>query len=395
MQLKGLVKFFTAALILISLYQLSFTFIVRNVESKLHAKAHREAVANNPNAKGQELDKLIDSRYETMSDSLQGETIVNIPLVKKYTFQEAKDEELRLGLDLQGGMNVTLEVSLDELVRSMSNNPKDVALNKAITEANTQKANSQADFVTLFGETFKKNNPGAKLAYLFTKPSEKEITLSSTDDQVIAKIRKEAKDAFKRTSNVLETRIDKFGVSGPNINKDDNKGIITVELAGVRNPERVRTYLQATAKLQFFETYTNQEIYQTLLPAEEALASYLSGTKTEDSSSDKEKDTAKKAVTTASKSDTGSLQSLLADNNAKPTAEKGKTTGTSDTALAARKEQEKKAPIRSILYIPEALANDENPVIGYVAKKDTAKLNRYLNADVVRNKFPSNVRFVY
>ncbi|MBS1689438.1 MAG: protein translocase subunit SecDF, partial [Bacteroidetes bacterium] len=215
MQLKGLVKFFTAALILISLYQLSFTFIVRNVESKARANARRAALAENPTATGPELDKLIDAHYRSINDSMAGETVVSIPLLKKYTLQEAKEQELNLGLDLQGGMNVTLEVSLDELVRSMSNNPKDPVLNKAIADANAAKANSQASFVTLFGETFKKENPNAKLAYLFTKPSEKDITLNSTNDEVLAKINKEAKDAVKRTYNVLLTRIDKFGVANP------------------------------------------------------------------------------------------------------------------------------------------------------------------------------------
>jgi len=397
MQLKGLVKFFTAALILISLYQLSFTFIVRNVESKARANARRAAVAENPSATGPELDKLIDAHYRTINDSMAGETVVSIPLLKKYTLQEAKEQELNLGLDLQGGMNVTLEVSLDELVRSMSNNPKDPALNKAIADANTAKANSQASFVTLFGETFKKENPNAKLAYLFTKPSDKEITLNSTNDEVLAKINKEAKDAVKRTYNVLLTRIDKFGVANPNMNLDENKGIITVELAGVRDPERVRSYLQATAKLQFFETYTNQEIYQGLVPAENALSAYLSGggdtTLAKDSAAVAKAaaDTAKGAAAIAAKtgSDTASLSGLMANNKG---AAAGNKKGAAVDSSAILKQ---KYPLRSLIYVPENLSSDESPVIGYVAKKDTAKLNKYLAMDIVKNRFPSNSHFVY
>ncbi len=286
MQLKGLVKIFTVALILISLYQLSFTFIVRNAEKRAMSVAMQNAEKTNPTAKGKALDSLTERQYKTIMDSMQGETLVSIPLLKKYTFQEAKGEELNLGLDLQGGMNVTLEVSLDELVRSMSNNPKDPILNKAIADANAAKANSQANFVTLFGETFIKENPNAKLAYLFTKPSEKDITLTSTNDEVLSKINKEAKDAIQRTYNVLLTRVDKFGVANPNMNLDEKKGIITVELAGVRDPERVRSYLQATAKLQFFETYSNQEIVQYLQPANDALATYLSGAKLDTATTD-------------------------------------------------------------------------------------------------------------
>ncbi|MGN6566869.1 MAG: protein translocase subunit SecDF [Flavipsychrobacter sp.] len=397
MQLKGLVKFFTAALILISLYQLSFTFIVRNVESKARANARRAALAENPTATGTELDKLIDAKFRNINDSMAGTTVVNIPLLKKYTLQEAKEQELNLGLDLQGGMNVTLEVSLDELVRSMSNNPKDPALNKAIADADVAKANSQASFVTLFGETFKKENPNAKLAYLFTKPSEKEITLNSTNEEVLAKINKEAKDAVKRTYNVLLTRIDKFGVANPNMNLDENKGIITVELAGVRDPERVRSYLQATAKLQFFETYTNQEIYQGLLPAENALSSYLVSGGDTTALKDTAKtaaaktvaDTAKTAKAATNAADTGSLSSLMASNN-KTAAAGAKKGGVDSTEIFKQK-----YPLRSLIYVPENLSSDESPVVGYVAKRDTAKLNRYLAMDIVKSRFPANVHFLY
>lgn len=397
MQLKGLVRFFTIALILISLYQLSFTLIVRNVEQGARRKAEKEAKATNPTASAEQLVKLADAQYDRITDSLQGESVANF-LFKKYTYQEAKEQELNLGLDLQGGMNVTLEVSLDELVRSMSNNAKDPALNRAIAEANKAKANSQADFVTLFGQAFKNVNPNAKLAYLFSKPSEKEITLSSSNDQVLAKIRKEAADAIKRTYNVLLTRIDKFGVAQPNVNLDQNKGIITVELAGVRNPERVRNYLQATAKLQFFETYTNQEIYATLLSAESALSSYLGGspeTSTTDSSTASDTTAAVQdtAAIAQAATDTGSLSALLGDKPTGQTTAKNAKEG--DTTAAAIAEAQAKYPLRSMIYIPEALAADQNAVVGYVSKRDTSKLNRYLALDVVRNKFPSNVKFLY
>jgi len=390
MQLKGLVKFFTAALILISLYQLSFTFIARSIEAKARTKAEKLVHLDHPEAKGEELDKLIDNRLENITDSMQGVTVYNFLGMKKYTYQEVKEQELNLGLDLQGGMNVTLEVSLDELIRSMSNNPKDQALNKAIADADKAKANSQADFVTLFGDAFTKNNPSAKLAYLFTTPSEKDITLNSTNEQVLSKIHKEAEGAIERTYKVLLTRIDKFGVAQPNVNLDKSKGIITVELAGVRNPERVRNYLQATAKLQFFETYTNQEIYGGLLGAETALAKQLSGgaeaadSTTSANNTAAVQDTSNKNANT----DTGSLASIL--NSDKTNKASGK-----DSNAAAAEETQAKYPIRSILYIPEELASNPSPVIGYVAKKDTAKLNAYLNENVVKNKFPNNVKFLY
>ncbi|MCD6062724.1 MAG: protein-export rane protein SecD, partial [Flavipsychrobacter sp.] len=394
MQLKGLVKFFTVALILISLYQLSFTLIVRNVEKKTRAKAERLVKAEQPGTTGRELEKLVDARYDRLTDSMQGETILSVPLLKKYTYQQAKEQEMNLGLDLQGGMNVTLEVSLGELVRSMSNNPNDPALNKAIADANKAKANSQANFITLFGEAFKAANPDARMAYLFTKPSEKDITLNSTNDQVLAKINTEARDAVKRTYNVLLTRIDKFGVASPNINLDENKSIITVELAGVRNPERVRTYLQSTAKLEFFETYSNQELVNFLQPANDALAAYLSGAKIEDTAATQaDTSTVATATTAADGSDTASLTSIMGgDKPANTTA-----AGGADSASLAMADAQKKNPLFAVWYpnVTQQGQVNQGPVVGLVAKKDTAKLNEYLNLDVVRNKFPNNVKFVY
>ena len=395
MQLKGLVKFFTAALILISLYQLSLTLIVRSEEKKMRAKAGREAVACEPAATGYRLSKVTDSLYQSITDSMQGEVIFSVPILKKYTYQDAKAEELSLGLDLQGGMNVTLEVSQDDLVRSMSNNPRDPALNKAIADANIAKANSDANFIILFGETFQKENPGVNIAYLFTKPSEKELTLTSTNDQVLAKITTEAKDAVKRTYNVLLTRIDKFGVANPNVNLDEKKGIITVELAGVQNPERVRSYLQATAKLQFFENYTNEEIGPHLVEANEALYAYLSGVK-EDSTTN---DSTKKAGTASSdsstnKSDTASLNNLL--SGSKTAANKG--TDSKDSSKIKEQEGAKKNPLFSVLTPSLTQSQDKflpGGIVGYALKKDTAKVNKYLALDVVKNKFPPNTRFLY
>lgn len=392
MQLKGLVKFFTAALILISLYQLSFTYVARNVEKKAMAKAEKLAKFEQPDATGKQLADLTDKHYEHITDSMQGVTVMNIPLLKKYTYSEVKEQELNLGLDLQGGMNVTLEVSLDELVRSMSNRPADPVLNKAIADANKAKANSQANFVTLFGEAFEKANPGRKLAQHFTKASEKDITLNSTNAEVLAKINKEAKDAIKRTHNVLLTRIDKFGVAQPNVNLDENKGIITVELAGVRNPERVRTYLQSTAKLQFFELYSNNELIEALQPANDALAAYLSGEELpSDSTSNDATATTDTTAASASANDTGSLASLLtttADTSA---------VDPNDTSAVKQKELQKKNPLFAVWYpnISQEGNVNEGPIVGIVSKRDTAKLNAYLRLDVVRNKFPNNVKFVY
>lgn len=391
MHLKGLVKFFTAALILISLYQLSLTLIVRNEEKKMRAQARRAAQADDPTATGEALDKLTNARYQSITDSMQGEVIFSVPVLKKYTYQAAKAEELSLGLDLQGGMNVTLEVSLDDLVRSMSNNPKDAALNRAINDANISKANSDANFITLFGEIFLKQNPNVNMAYLFTKPGQQNITLNSTNAEVLAKLNAEAKDAVTRTYNVLRSRIDKFGVANPNVNLDEKKGIITVELAGVQNPERVRSYLQATANLQFFETYTNPEIGPQLVAANDALYNYLSGTTEDSASTDSTKTATASTDSTKAGADTASLSGVLAGN-------KSGTSTTTDSNKLKEEEFKQKNPLIGTLIMMNATQEDgffPSPVVGYVLKKDTSKVNKYLAIDVVKNKFPSNVHFVY
>lgn len=390
MQLKGLVKVFTALLILISLYQMSFTFVARNVEKKVRAKADKMARYESPDADANEMAKISDRYFERMEDSMQGEEVMSLLGIVDYTYAEVKEQELNLGLDLQGGMNVTLEVSLDELVRSMSNRPTDPILNKAIADANKLKANSQANFVTLFGQAFEEANPNRKLAQHFTKPSQKDITLNSTNEEVLAKINKEAKEAISRTHKVLLTRIDKFGVAQPNVNLDEDKGIITVELAGVRNPDRVRTYLQSTAKLQFFELYSNSEIIGFLEPANKALAAYLSGTEVADDDAEGGDTEAQQADATPG-SDTASLASLLDGSTG------GDSTANGDSIAQAREEAIKNNPLLNVWYPNISQDNQVNvgPVVGIIRRQDTAKLNEYLRMDVVRNKFPNDVKFVY
>ncbi len=395
MQLKGLVKFFTVALILFALYQLSITFVVKNQEKKMQAQAEKEVKAAYPGATGDSLKKLVETRLQAITDSMGSEIIFNIG-IKKYTLDAAKAEELKLGLDLQGGMNVTLEVSLDEMVRSMSNNPKDPVLNKAINTANAQKANSQANFITLFGQAYESQNPNGNLASLFIKPSEKNILRTSTNKEVINELNKEAKAAIKRTYNVLQARIDKFGVASPNLNLDENKGIISVELAGVTNPERVRSYLQSTAKLQFFETYNNEEIFPAISAANDALARYLAGIKDDTATSDTSKtaatagsDTSKTAAADTSKKE-GSLKSLLGED--KSTAKNGK-----DTTSAKDKEIRDKNPLFMIMapFVDQQNQFVPGAIVGRLLKKDTAKFNKMLALDVVKNKLPPNVRLLY
>ncbi|HEY0434894.1 MAG TPA: protein translocase subunit SecDF, partial [Chitinophagaceae bacterium] len=258
MQLKGLVRFFTIVLVLISVYMLSFTWFVRSHENKLHARAKKYVLALYPQAKQfksvddypDSIKMVYDARLRRLEDSTKDVTITydfNGPV----SYQKAKESELNLGLDLQGGMNVTLEVEMTGLLRSMSNNSTDPAFMKALDNANLRKANSSADFVTLFYEEYRKVNPNGRLASIFATAGQDKIKVSDSNDAVIASIRREARDAFDRTNKILATRIDQFGVAQPSVNPDPERGIINVELPGVKDESRVRNYLQSTANLQF------------------------------------------------------------------------------------------------------------------------------------------------
>ncbi|MBP9932383.1 MAG: protein translocase subunit SecDF [Chitinophagaceae bacterium] len=397
MQLKGLIKIFTIALILISLFQLSFTLVVNNFEKKQESKVRSQLKTSNPGMSEAELSLAADDKLRFVLDSLSTKEIYNLGITK-YTYQEAKEEQLNLGLDLQGGMNVVLEVSLDDLVRSMSNNRNDPALNLALEEAKKMQVNSQEDFISLFAKAYEAKNPQAKLATMFVNSSSKDLNFNSSNADVLKKMKAEAKDAINRTHKVLLTRIDKFGVAQPNVNLDENRGIISVELAGVNNPERVRKYLQATAKLEFWETYSQHEIAQGFIKADEDLKALLSGKKENVDTSKLAADTNQVANTAApSSSDTGSLASLMKTDTSKTDTS---TAGMTDEQKIAKAKKDN--PLRSFLLGGFEVRQDPKtgqvanmPMISYVFTRDTAQLREYLNMPVVKKNFPADCRFYF
>lgn len=385
MQLKGLVKFFTVALILFSLWRLSFTFVAHNVDKKIEAMAEQSVAKAHPDAKPVELEAFTDQAVRHLTDSMEGETVYNL-LGIKYNLEEVKAKELQLGLDLQGGMSVTLEVGLDGLIESMSNNPKDPGLQQALAQATKVRNVSDKDYVTLFGEAYQKINPGGKLAILFTKASQPNITIHSTNQEVLKVISDEAKQAIVRTYHVMQQRIDKFGVAQPEINLDANKGIITVQLAGVKDPESVRKQLQATATLQFWEVATNQEMAPYLMKANTALKNYLSGSKStekSDSATVATVDTATNALAAAGDS-SNSLAGLInqGDNNANGSSPLAETQAT------------------DLFSIMQPMVDNQTgqfqdaSIVGAVGKKDAKKLLAYLDLPAVRNQFPANIKFL-
>jgi len=397
MQLKGLVKIFAIALILICLYQLSFTWFVRGHENKMEDRANKWLKANfqTPEQKyagnkdlqtlyADTLNDLKKNRLQRLLDSTKNDKIV----LGVGTYQYAKNQELMLGLDLQGGMNVTMEVGLDGLVKSLSGYNRDENFNKALNSANARKANSGADYITLFGEEYKRLNPNGKLASLFAATSNKRINYESSDPQVLDYIRSESKGAIRNTYNILRTRIDKFGVAQPTINLDENKGTINVELAGVTDPERVRKFLQSTANLQFFEVYNLGEIFTSYQAAEKALAASLNGTPVADTSANTV-DTAQAAPVVAATGDTtktGRISDIANNGNNKTT-----------TTTAATKNEN---PISSIFQIiqPQQGQNGQMQfpaAIGYIQTKDTGTFNSYMQSDAVKSKFPGNLVWMF
>ncbi len=387
MQLKGLVKFFTIALILISLFQLAFTPIVNNYEKKIASKIIKDK--NNPT----ELEKTTLKRT---LDSLSDATVFNAGF-KKYTYQNAKEQQLNLGLDLQGGMNVVLEVGTSELVSNLSNDPNNPILKNAIARATQLKTSSQDNFITLFTRAFKEQNPNGKLADLFVKTGVTDITTNSTNDEVEQSIRASAKKAVKNTFNVINNRIDKFGVAQPNINLDENKDIITVELAGTQNPEKVRQILQANAKLEFFETYTTFDLVRNWEPAEKALIAYLGNTTAGKMAADSNKSTTTANDTTKKTGKLGDLKTGTLGGNTN-------TGSLSDSSLSkeAQIEKDKKEHPLFTLFQPENPQNDpktgkpiQSARVGYLATKDTAAFARYMNLPSVKGNFPSNCKFLF
>jgi SecD/SecF fusion protein len=373
MQLKGLVRFFAIALILICLYQLSFTWFVRGHEKAMDEKAQawmkrfptpEQQYPGDKEKQAIYADSLAEVKKERVLRLLDStkETKLAFGLV---TYRSAKESELMLGLDLQGGMSVTMEVGLDGLIKSLANYTKDANFNKALDNAVVRKANSGANLITLFEEEFKKVNPTGTLAPFFTARSNGKVKFDASDNAVNEYLTAQATAAFNNTYRILRTRIDRFGVASPSINPDPAKGIINIELAGVNDKERVRSYLQSTANLQFFEVYTfeSRDLQNGIVAADKAVQDMLEGAPVANDTAAVKDTTAKKATA-----------KLKDSANANPIARLVQFTQPYNDAAGK--------PV-----FPAA--------IGYIQSKDTGTLNGYLRLDFVKNKFPANLQFMY
>lgn len=273
MQGKGIVKFFLVLLTIVTLVQFLYMVPTSNVEKK--AAAYAEQVASTAS----EEDKYAARKAAQAEylDSMSSEVILELPLLKDYTYEELKGLQLALGLDLKGGMSTVLQVDLKELIVQLSNGSRDVTFNTALENAERELQNAQSDYVTLFGQEWAKIAEGKNLAAIFSRNrglvEEYELTFETPDAEVLRILRTQADETVDLTFKRLKDRIDKFGVTQPNVSLDATRDLIVVELPGVDNPERARNFLQSTAKLEFWNVYrvSDQGVLQSFIDADARL----------------------------------------------------------------------------------------------------------------------------
>lgn len=393
MQLKGLVRFFTILLILYSLYQLSFTFFVRSHEKKLDAAAKNYVKATYPDAKGERWDTLYNARLNELKKETRDETIT-YGITGAVSYQKAKEEELNLGLDLQGGMNVTMEVEMTGLLKTLANNSKDPNFLKALDEANKRKGNTDANFITLFVEEYKKLAPTSNLASLFAAGNSG-VKIGDSDSKVAGILNDLAKDAFDNTYGVLRTRIDQFGVAQPNINPDRDRAIINIELPGIQDKERVRKLLQSTANLQFWETYNIDELGSAILKADDIFFAQNGGKAAADTT---KKDTSAKQDTSRNiaSADTTKGDSGLATFNGNKTTDTSKSPAQkAPTADGTKQRLRDYIAFLDAVQDPQTGKREYRAAIGMVPANDTDKVRSYLQSPAIRAVFPAQMVWLY
>lgn len=415
MQNKGAILVFTVLLVLVSVYQLWFTREANNVRkdaaeyalahqaqadlyvSRFEAEASRLA-GNNAQRKALYLDErrqlFLDSVEQYYLDSIANQPVYNFFWIKEFTYRECQEREINLGLDLKGGMNVTLEVSVIDLVRSMAGYSSDSSFVKAIRIAKERQRTSQKDFITLFGEAFKVEAPYGRLASpnLFGNLDMRDkITSDMTNDQVLDVIRQEANDAIDNSFNILRTRIDRFGVTQPNVQRlETDASRILVELPGVKDRARVRKLLEGSANLEFWLTYDNSEVFGSFQKINTLLKDMGIGKETAPSVDVPKADTTKTTLssdstltdlvntTTKTTPDTTSkLEDLVADS----------------TTVQADADREKWAAENPFFAVLNPVTTEdgrlgEGCLVGYVHIKDTAKVMSYLRMDKVQELLP-------
>lgn len=364
MQNKGAILTLAILLAAVCVFQLSFTWKAQQIKDDAIEYAQGDPV-----------------KEFTYLDSMKSEVVYNFLGLKKYTFKDVQELEMNLGLDLKGGMNVTLQVEVKDIIRAMSNYSDDETFNKALNRASELQKNSQADFVTLFGQAFEEIDPNAKLASVFnTLELRDQVNFNTTNAEVLKIINVQTNAAIDNAFNIIRTRIDRFGVAQPNIQQLQTKGRILVELPGVKDQNRVRGLLQGTANLEFWETYNNEEVYQYMLQANEKIKEMETSTV--------ETSTEVAEEVEADASAEGEENSLLSELEAG--AENDSTASLSN--LDNFKAQ---YPLFAVLNPSTDQSGQLYPgaVVGMAHAKDTSKVNSYLNNPLIKNIFPRDMLF--
>ena len=368
MQSKGAIRLVAILLALACIWQLSFTLVTRLQEKKADKYAEKAAVAVMNSAA---FDKVPEAERAFYLDSIRKnqnrwytDSIASEKVYFGYKFKDVKSKEINLGLDLKGGMNVMLQVQLEDLVKALAGDNQTPEFNRALALAKERSVNSTSDFITLFGEAWNEISGGQRLAQVFgTYEMRDQIKPESTDAEVLDVIKSEAESAVANSFNVLRNRIDRFGVTQPSIQKIGNTGRILVELPGVKEPERVRKLLQGTASLEFWTTFEYSEIYPYMVEANNLLAQLLSE---ETPAAEEAAEGEAEAVSQA--------EDLVAQELAQQEG--------SDAELDAYK---KANPLFAVLN-PSQLRG--NACIGFANAIDTATVNRYLAMPQVAEIFP-------
>jgi SecD/SecF fusion protein len=361
MQNKGAIRVFAILLALVSLYQLIFTYQTRKVENE----AKEIALA------------LGDDQAEiNYLDSIANEPVYNF-FGRKYTYKECKEKEINFGLDLKGGMNLILEVKVADILKALSNYNTDATFNEALQIAEQKEKSSSDDFITLFNKAFTEIDSEARLAAIFNTVELKgKIDYNTSNEEVIKVIREESQSAIDNAFNILRTRIDRFGVTQPNIQKLEKAGRVLVELPGIKDPQRVRKLLQGTASLEFWETYEIGDLVQNLIAANSKVVEIEEAKTILEAPVEQTEESEQKAEVVAENDD---LSELLSD------------LGTDSTKVDSLDAQSKK----SLFSVLMPSQRQRGPLVGWAKVQDTSKVNSYLHMPQVRALFPKNVKFMW
>lgn len=365
MQSKGAIKLLAVLLALACIYQLSFTFKTRSVEKKAAEYAAQFPVGQQSEAEQHYL------------DSVQNVGVYNLGF-KKFTYKECKEKELNLGLDLKGGMNVMLEVQVEDVIKALAGDSQnDPAFVEAIAEANAAlKEGTSKDYISDFVKAYQRLSNGGSLAAVFVSPDRKDITLESSDADVEKILKRETDAAIAASFNVLRSRIDHFGVTQPNIMRLPNSHRILVELPGVKEPQRVRDLLQGTASLEFWLTYDAREVLPALAAADKFIKAELS-----EAPAAGQPEVASVEAAAAAGTPAGEAEGLLAE------------IGSDTTAVAEAEHTDRYDRAKNPLFAVLDPGFAGGAAIGAAYKADMAAVNEYLANPAVRELFPADIAF--